>query len=272
MPQEQKPILTPEKKNSTWWIWLILGFVIILFLTLLVAGGYFGLKLTQEIQNKQTEIENIQKETQEQYSELEEKSIKTEKELEETKKNLEKEQKEKVKLEKEKEEEEEEEKKEEGEEKTTEEEKTDPCDLYKDAALRKTDTYGIFGDDEFDTIVCGYIKMEEEEVFGEKQTTAYFVITKYSNSGFRESIVEGIKGGNSVNKKIGNLYALNLGCQEGSKITGIQYTDEVYINDETTSKIFASSKENPIPLIVSFDIHAGADCSCCNLASKIRPY
>jgi hypothetical protein len=140
-------------------------------------------------------------------------------------------------------------------------------------ALKTTTKYGIFGDDIFDTVVCGYVKLQEETIFEETQTNVYFVITKFMDEGFKNSIEKGIAEGNTINKKIDDNYAFNLGCFKDGKIVGIEYDPRVpYIDEITQNKILTSTKENPVSLIFSFGKHEGRDCICCNLAHQIKLY
>jgi len=154
------------------------------------------------------------------------------------------------------------------------------CNFSKEINLRKTTQYGIFGDDAFDTVVCGYsvtetapfcIECEEGEPEIER-ASIYFVIIDYLDEGFKKSIEEGIEMGNTVNYKDdeGN-YRFNLGCLEEGKITADTQSPD-YINKETQEAILKSTPENPISIILSFEEHFGRECFCCSLAEKVRLY
>jgi hypothetical protein len=79
--------------------------------------------------------------------------------------------------------------------------------------------------------------------------------------------------GNSVNQKGPRYYELNLGCFNGGKIVGFEYGDDgPYLDQETESAIANSSPENLVSLVLSFGIHGGSGCTCCNLAHQIRLY
>lgn len=269
MTQEQN-INKTNNKNSLKTILISLGFVLVI--GLLIVEGILGWNLIQDIKKEQDSIRSSQEENKNQYSSLEESIKNNNKELEKIKNRV-------VDLEEDQATKEEKdsnpEETSESEENSTEEnnETTSTCDFSKEIALRTTDNYDIFGESEFDTVVCGYVKTQTEVVWDQEQENIYFVITQYEDEKFRESIIEGMKNGNTVNKKIGDYYALNLGCKDGDRITGIQYkSDETYLDDETQNKILSSNQENPLSLIISFDKHEGVGCTCCNLASKIRPY
>ena len=140
--------------------------------------------------------------------------------------------------------------------------------------------YNIFGESEFDAIMSGYLEIKkwvsegnEMTAEGMKGSTAYFVITKFYDENFKNSLDEGINEGNTVNGKEDGLYKFNLGCFEDGKIKGIEYEkDKTYIDEETMKKILSSSKENPISIILYFGLHGGFGCSCCNLAHQVRIY
>lgn len=280
MPQEQK--IEPKTKDksygsrresTSWWKYLLAAVGYFVVILLIIAEGITGWILIKNVKNDQNSIKSSQEETKNQYSSLEESVKENDKELDEIKTKI-------TVLEENQAKQKEEEGKEESEKTESEENKKEEatqetsnnCDFSKEVSLRTSDTYDIFGGSEFDTVVCGYVKTQKEVVWDQEQENVYFVMTKYKDDKFRESIVEGIKSGNTVNKKIGDNYALNLGCKEGSRISGMQYTDETYLDDNTQNKILSSTQENPLSLIVSFDKHEGAGCSCCNLASKIRLY
>lgn len=267
LSEEKKP--KKENKNLLKAILITAGFILVV--GLLIAEGIVGWNLIKDVQSEQDIIKNYQEENKSQHSTLEENIKKNNEELGKIKEKV-------TKLEEEKDVKEENtdsEEVSESEESSTEEEiKTSSnCDFSKEVSLRTTDNYDIFGGSEFDTVVCGYVKVQKEIVWEEEQENVYFVITQYKDEKFRESIVEGIKNGNTVNKKIGDYYALNLGCKDVDRISGMQYkSDEAYIDDETQNKIFSSKEDNPLSLIISFDQHEGVGCTCCNLASKIRLY
>ncbi|MGI0493079.1 hypothetical protein ACN4EG_14950 [Alkalinema pantanalense CENA528] len=148
-----------------------------------------------------------------------------------------------------------------------------PCDLPALSTQRSTTEYGIFGNDEFNTAVCGYVVTRQEPRFDETVTAAYLRITQFGDLGFQRAIAKGIEAKNTINQYRDGQYELNLGCLKNNKIVGIEYDRLVpYINRETQQKLQASSHDRPIPVILSFGKHKGRDCECCNLAHKVRVY
>ncbi|MBU1992203.1 MAG: hypothetical protein ABH856_01800 [Patescibacteria group bacterium] len=131
-------------------------------------------------------------------------------------------------------------------------------------------TFDMFGGSQFDTVVTGYLKTQEEEIFGEKTTTAYLVITDFDDNNFQKSIEEGIERGNTVNNKENDNYLFNLGCFKDNAIEGKQRETEPYLDTETQEAILQSSPENPVTVRLYFDYHEGMGCICCDLAHVIR--
>lgn len=146
------------------------------------------------------------------------------------------------------------------------------CDFSKPVSLRRTTRYGIFGNDEFDTIVCGYMVTRVEERFGNKANIAYFRIIKFADSGFRAAIEKGVTSNNRVNFVKKGVYDFSLGCFKEGVIEGTSYKGEVYMSSEVQRKIISSSANKPVSIILSFGKHEGSDCVCCNLAHRIRLY
>jgi hypothetical protein len=148
------------------------------------------------------------------------------------------------------------------------------CDFSKPVNLRRTNQYGIFGTDEFDTIVCGYLIKKQIEVFGEQQTNAYLKILAFYDEGFKKSIAKGIQEGNTVNFVENGVYEFNLGCLKKGKVVGDEHKEvkNKYIDGRTQAKLLNSSANQPVSVILSFIKHTGRDCCCLNLAEKIRIY
>jgi hypothetical protein len=145
------------------------------------------------------------------------------------------------------------------------------CDVTPPTNLQRTTRYGIFGDDQFDTLVCGYLVPRQEEVFGEKVTVAYFRINKFYDEGFKAAIKKGIDSGNNVNSVRNGVYEFNLGCLSKKKIVGDNGEEgKTYIAASDQATIIQSSVKQPIPIILSFNQHEGSDCTCCNLAEQVR--
>ncbi len=150
---------------------------------------------------------------------------------------------------------------------------SDACNFSKQIDLRPTDRYGIFGDDEFDTVVCGYLVTRQQQIWDESIHVAYLRILKFGQAGFQQAIATGIKQGNSVNVLRQGQYEFNLGCFEDDRVSGQEHTPEKpYLTDAVQAKLIQSSETKPIKLILSFEKHQGRSCECCNLADSIRLY
>lgn len=148
------------------------------------------------------------------------------------------------------------------------------CDLSKITNSRKTTKYGIFGDDTFDTAVCGYLTIKEELVFDKKETITYFRVLKFKDEGFKESVRKGVLAKNTVNSLTNGAYELGLGCLVKQRIVNeVDYQQsEPYMDQVTQERIAKSSLARPVSLIFSYGRHEGQDCVCCNLAYKVRVY
>lgn len=147
--------------------------------------------------------------------------------------------------------------------------------ISKGINLKAAKTYSMLGDDEFDAAVCGYLVKKIENVpFVEddsKQTNAYLNVVEFADSKFKDSVLKTIfEEGNTVNRASGQAVELNLGCLQKGEITGISYQSDPYIDAKTMASILASSVEKPVPLLLSFGIHDGRGCNCCNLMHKVR--
>jgi hypothetical protein len=147
------------------------------------------------------------------------------------------------------------------------------CDFSKLVNLRTTTRYGIFGDDTFDTAVCGYLVRQVEERFGQKETIAYLRITQFQDEGFRRAIERGVAQGNTVNSVKNGIYDFSLGCFKGRRIEVDAFDPaNSYLLPAVQQKLMNSSAEQPIALIFSFAKHPGSACICCNLADQVRLY
>lgn len=142
------------------------------------------------------------------------------------------------------------------------------CTFPQAVGLRNTQKYGIFGDDEFDTLVCGYLVKRNIEVFGEQQTNAYLRIVKFYDDGFKNSIEKGIREGNTVNLLKNGNYDFNLGCWQDEKIVIDENTN--YIDKATQDTLAKSTPTQPVSVILSFEKHSGSDYYCLSLAEQIR--
>jgi hypothetical protein len=146
-----------------------------------------------------------------------------------------------------------------------------PCDRSQSVPLRSTTTYGIFGNDVFDTVACGYLLTRQMMVWDEPITVAYFRIIQFGDEGFRRAIQAGIDQGNTVNQFTDGRYEFNLGCFENNQIKGVQFNpQQPYLTPEEQRALRQSSSEAPITLKFSFGRHLGSECICCNLAHTVR--
>ncbi|MFH2105571.1 MAG: hypothetical protein ABII72_05055 [Parcubacteria group bacterium] len=272
--QINKPVVKPKKSGKIIIIVLIVVMGMFFSAVLAVGGWYFWGQLENE-KNSRSALESSLNELKEEISQLKS-QIDILKTAEDTRKEKEK----ATAAEKAKKQAEEDAKSEKTTESDTEESTTDgnnsesQCEFNKNVSLQETTTYGIFGEDTFDTIVCGYLETVEEEVWDEKQTNAYFAIKSFYHDGFKQSIEKGIAEGNSVNnKKSDGTYLFNLGCYSDGKVSGRDYETGVsYIDDAAQNALQNSSIDKPVSIILSFGLHGGSGCSCCNLAHKVRAY
>ena len=149
------------------------------------------------------------------------------------------------------------------------------CDFSRPVNLRPATSYDISGNDEYDTLVCGYLKLVEQK-YGKGNvliTIPYFVLVDYADENFIRAVDAGIQRGNLVNR-MGPVYReFNLGCYQDGGIVGIERADgRPYIDLQTEQAILSSSPEHLVSLVLSFGYHGGSGCLCCNLAHKVRLY
>ncbi|MEB3292917.1 MAG: hypothetical protein VKJ24_07140 [Synechococcales bacterium] len=139
--------------------------------------------------------------------------------------------------------------------------------------LRSTTRYGIFGNDEFDSLVCGYLVIRQEQRFEEEIQLAYFRITQFYEQGLQQAIATGIENKNAINAKTDGYYELGLGCYQNGRIIGTEYDRKLpYLPTATQQQLFKSSAQKPVRVILSFGKHTGEGCDCCNLPHQIRIY
>jgi len=137
--------------------------------------------------------------------------------------------------------------------------------------LTETNTAHIFWEGNYSTTVQWYLTMHDVPTFGGSITRAFLAITDFSDKNFELAIKEWIDSWNSVNKDEWGVVEFNLWCYE----TGIIFWDSTggdfaYLNSPTYNAIVASSSEDPVSLDIDFVEHAGAWCTCCNLAERVR--
>jgi hypothetical protein len=85
------------------------------------------------------------------------------------------------------------------------------CNFSRQIPLRSTSQYGLLGNDTFDTLVCGYLVIKQEDVLGEAITTAYLRILRFQDSQFQKAMAREVAQGNSVNSVANGVYDFNLG-------------------------------------------------------------
>ncbi|MBM3255868.1 MAG: hypothetical protein FJZ04_00130 [Candidatus Moranbacteria bacterium] len=148
------------------------------------------------------------------------------------------------------------------------------CNLVgKSIALKTTEKYSMFGDDVFDTVVCGFLQPKKDIIFEQEQNIAYFKVLEFADEKFKASVHQGVAEGNTVNQATVEDTYLNLGCLNENKIVSEpRGTDnpDAYIDPQTEQALLASSEAQPVAIILSFGLHEGSGCNCCNLAHKIR--
>jgi len=140
------------------------------------------------------------------------------------------------------------------------------CNLKNLTSFTTTQTYGIMGDDNFETAVGGYLVVRDETVFGQNVKTAYFKITDYKDAKFKDSLEKAINEGNSVNKKEGSSILFALGCSE----SGTTKNNNSIMSAETISAILGSSANKLLCLKLTFEKHGGFGLSCGSLAERIE--
>lgn len=153
---------------------------------------------------------------------------------------------------------------------------TNLCDFSKNVSLRPGKTFDMYGTETFDTVICGYVLLRDEmggEASNVPITVPYFVIIRFADRGFEESVSKSVSSGNGVNSKEGGSYLFNLGCCKEGHIEGIERADgNPYIDQQSESAILSSTPAKPVMIILSFGKHLGSGCVCCNLAHRVRLY
>lgn len=144
--------------------------------------------------------------------------------------------------------------------------------MTKPTGLKTTTRYGIFGDDAFETVVCGYLVIQPEERFDEKVNVAYLRIVRFYDDGFKQAIAHAIEQGNTVNAKADEAYDFSLGCFKNQTIVTDDQNFKTDLTNEAQTALIDSSVERPVVLLLAFEKHPGSECVCCNLAHQIRLY
>ena len=90
---------------------------------------------------------------------------------------------------------------------------------------------------------------------------------------FKASVQQGVAEGNTVNQATSQDTFLNLGCLNDNKIVSEARGNdnpELYVDPLTEQALLASSEAQPVAIVLSFGLHEGSGCNCCNLAHKVR--
>jgi hypothetical protein len=147
----------------------------------------------------------------------------------------------------------------------------DKCGVeFSKEKLINSEKYEVFAsDDEFETIVCGYLVNEDSEQMLKKFVASYLRIVEFGNNKVGENLKQEIQKGNNVNRIYKNNVDFSLGCFENGGIKGGNNVEK-YIDETTEKALLESSEENPVALILSFGSRKGTGCFCCNLAQKVR--
>lgn len=160
-----------------------------------------------------------------------------------------------------------------GEDDATSTSQADSCDFTSvTATLKPGVTFDLGGEEEFDTVVCGYLTTKEENMAMGDDTPlmknrAYFNVTTFQQAEFKAALDAQISAGNTVNSLTAGEYQLGCGCSENNKIISDvgDLTDAVSL-----PKLLASTKQKPVLVKLSFYKEAGRGCTCCNLLDKIE--
>jgi hypothetical protein len=148
------------------------------------------------------------------------------------------------------------------------------CNIFNKEILLKTTTkYSMFGDDIFDTAVCGFLQPKKDIIFEREQNIAYLKVLDFADEKFKASVQQGVAEGNTVNQATSQDTFLNLGCLNDNKIVSEARGNdnpELYVDPLTEQALLASSEAQPVAIVLSFGLHEGSGCNCCNLAHKVR--
>ncbi|MEX2012172.1 MAG: hypothetical protein WD970_00205 [Patescibacteria group bacterium] len=148
---------------------------------------------------------------------------------------------------------------------------TDPCDFSTaTTTVKQGVTFDTMGEENFSTLVCGYLISKEGDVgFDEPdiRTLAYIAVTKFKDAGFETKIKAGITEGNTVNATQDGAYLLGCGCLESGALT-VNPGPADWIEPADQTKLLASTKDKPVIIKLTYEVHGGSGCSCCSLFEK----
>jgi hypothetical protein len=147
------------------------------------------------------------------------------------------------------------------------------CDFSRPVPLQTSNRYDMLGDDSFETLVCGYLVTKQEDIFGERITTAYLRILRFQDPGFQRALAQQVAAGNSVNEIKNGVYDFNLGCFQNRQIVGMNHDPKrPYLMPAVQNQLLSSTATNPVAVILAFGKRTGGGCECCNTAHTIRLY
>ncbi len=148
---------------------------------------------------------------------------------------------------------------------------TDPCDfLTVTATVTPGTTFDTMGGENFSTLVCGYLISKEGDVGMDTpdiRTLAYIAVTKFKDAGFEAKIKEGITEGNTVNTTVAGAYLLGCGCLDAGTLSANPAPAD-WIEAPDQVKLIASTKDKPVIIKLTYEVHGGSGCSCCSLFEK----
>lgn len=142
---------------------------------------------------------------------------------------------------------------------------SDACNLSDPGDLKPTTADGEIGNYEFDTLLCGYLKVREEKIFGENYSSAYLAITEFYSDAFKDHLDKLFAEGNTYNAKEGDTYLFRLGCYEDGEIKRLNEN----INTTITKTLNDATDTNPATVKLSFGIIDGHDSPCGSMAKLI---
>jgi hypothetical protein len=138
------------------------------------------------------------------------------------------------------------------------------------ATVKQGITYNTMGEENFSTLICGYLVTKKGYIdFDETilADIAYIAVIKFKDAGFEAKIKEGITEGNTVNATEDGAYLLGCGCLEDNKLTAEPAPDD-WMAPADQAKLIASTKNQPVIIRLTYEIHGGSGCSCCSLFEK----
>lgn len=148
---------------------------------------------------------------------------------------------------------------------------TDPCDFSTvTATVKQGVTFNTMGEENFSTLICGYLTTKEGYTDFDQTILAdiaYIAVTEFKDAGFETEIKGEIEEGNTVNATDDGAYLLGCGCLEDGKLTANPAPAD-WIEPADQTKLIASTKDKPVIIRLTYEVHGGSGCSCCSLFEK----